>query len=86
MVWLSLTRSSLIFYLLDLSMRYFIYLSSERGEGTGERERETSMCERNINWLPFTCPQLGAWLTTQGCALTRIKLVSFWFAGQSLIH
>ena len=43
----------------------FIYLLLERGEGT-EKERE-----RNINvWLPFTCPLLGTWPTTQACALT----------------
>ena len=28
------------------------------------------MCERNIDWLPLTCPQLGTWLATQECALT----------------
>ena len=29
------------------------------------------MCERNINWLPLTCPHLGTGPTTQACALTR---------------
>ena len=29
------------------------------------------MCERYINWLPLTCPQLGTWPATQACALTR---------------
>ena len=43
----------------------FIYLSLDRGEGR-KKDRE-----RNINvWLPFTCPQLGTWPTTQACALT----------------
>ena len=28
------------------------------------------MCERNINWLPLKCPQLGAWSTTQASVLT----------------
>ena len=28
------------------------------------------MCERYIDWLPFTRPQLGTWPTTQMCALT----------------
>ena len=28
------------------------------------------MWERNINWLPFACPQPGTWPTTQACALT----------------
>ena len=36
----------------------FIYLFSERGEGR-EKERE-----RNIDWLPLACPQLGTWLAT----------------------
>ena len=42
-------------------LRLFICLFLERGE---ERER-------NINvWLPFECPLLGTWPTTQACALT----------------
>ena len=28
------------------------------------------ICERNINWLPLICSQLGTWPTTQACALT----------------
>ena len=28
------------------------------------------MCERYIDWLPLTHPQLGTWTTTQACALT----------------
>ena len=41
------------------------YLFSEKGrEGGREGERE-----RNIYWLPLTCPQLGTWPTTQACAL-----------------
>ena len=28
------------------------------------------MCERNINQLPLTCPQLGTWPATQARALT----------------
>ena len=27
--------------------------------------------ERNIDWLPLTCPQLGTWPAAQTCALTR---------------
>ena len=29
------------------------------------------MCERYINWLPLARPQLGTWLASQACALTR---------------
>ena len=29
------------------------------------------MCERNIDPLPLTCPQLGTWPATQACAPTR---------------
>ena len=29
------------------------------------------MCERYINQLPLTLLQLGTWLITQACALTR---------------
>ena len=35
------------------------------------RGRETSMCERYIDWLPLTYPQSRTWSTTQKCALTR---------------
>ena len=28
------------------------------------------MCKRYINWLPLTCPHLGAWPVTQACVLT----------------
>ena len=48
----------------------FIYLLLERGEGGRKRGRETSMCERKINWLPLAHPQLGTWPTTQACVLT----------------
>ena len=29
------------------------------------------MCKRYMDWLPLTCPQLGAWPATQACALPR---------------
>ena len=55
-------KSFLNFFLKN----YFIYLLLERGEG---REKEK---ERSINvWLSLLCPLLGAWPTTQACALTR---------------
>ena len=38
----------------------FTYLFLGRGEGR-KRGRETLMCERNIDQLPFTYPNLGAW-------------------------
>ena len=33
--------------------------------------RETSVCERNIDWLPLAHPQPGTWPTNQARALTR---------------
>ena len=55
-----MSTSSFIYYFKD-----FIYLFLERGE---RREKER---ERNINaWLPWLCPLLGTWPTTQACALT----------------
>ena len=37
----------------------------------GRKEgRETSMCERNIYWLPLACPRWETWLAIQACALT----------------
>ena len=44
-------------------LKILFYLILERG-------RETLVCERNINWLPLACPQLGAWASNQACALT----------------
>ena len=46
-----------------------IYLFLERREGR-EKGREASMCERYIDQLPLTPPQLGVWLASQACALT----------------
>ena len=46
----------------------FIYIEREREEGR-ERGKETSMCERNIEQVPLTCPQMGTWPATQACAL-----------------
>ena len=39
----------------------------------GERKGEKHRCARDtkyIDQLPFACPQLGTWPTTQTCALT----------------
>ena len=56
------------------------YLFLERREGR-RRGRETSMCERYINWLPLICPQLGTWPATQAaCALTGNR------TGNLLVH
>ena len=38
------------------------------------------MCERNIDWLPLTCPQLGTWPATQACPLTGNE------TGNLLVH
>ena len=57
-------------YSLFLKKIDFIYLFLERGEGGRKRARETSVWERNINWLPPAHPQLGTWPATQACALT----------------
>ena len=53
------------FFLDSFFKKDFIYLLLERGERKG-KERE-----RNINlWFSLTRPPLGAWPTTQACALT----------------
>ena len=59
-----------IYWPIDLYsfLKYFIYIFLERGEGR-EKERE-----RNINWLPYTHPQLGTWPETQGCVLGKWDL------------
>ena len=60
--WLLLLNLIFIFYLF-LFFKDFIYLLLERG-----REGE----EREINvWLPLVRPLLGAWPTTQACAIDR---------------
>ena len=52
-----------------LFMFHFIFLKKilfifrEKGR-EGERERNSSV------WLPFVCPLLGTWSSTQACALT----------------
>ena len=46
--------------------------------------RETSMCERDIDWLPLTHPLLGTWPATQACA--GIEQAYFWFSGWRSIH
>ena len=45
----------------------FIYCLEEGKEG---RDRETLMCERNINQVSLVHPQLGPWPSTQACALS----------------
>ena len=44
-----------LFFFFFFSERFYLFL---KGKG-GERGRETLMCKRNINWLPFACTQLG---------------------------
>ena len=63
----NLNRFFLFFYIY-----YFLYLFifRERERGRRQRGRETPMCKRSMDWLPLTHPQLGAWMTTQVCALT----------------
>ena len=45
---------------LSFFKKDFIYLFLEKGEGR-QKGKETSMWERNIDWLPLTCPQPGTW-------------------------
>ena len=52
---------------LYIFLRFYLFIFRERRR---EGERETLMCERYINRLPLTCPQLGTRPTTQACALT----------------
>ena len=50
---------------------HFIYLFIwERGREGRKIGTETSMCERYIDWLPLTHPQLWTWPTTLACAMT----------------
>ena len=61
--------------LLTHSLRFlkrfylFIYFQTEGKEGRKVR-RETSICERYIDWLPLSHSQLLTWPATQACALT----------------
>ena len=47
----------------------FIYFYKEGKEGR-YRGRETSMCERYIDWLPLESPQMGTCQATQAHVLT----------------
>ena len=47
-------------------LRFYFFLERAEGMETG---RETSMCERIIDWLPLPRPQPGTWPATQACAL-----------------
>ena len=49
----------------------FIYLLLEKRKGGRKTERETSMCEKYIDWLPLAHSQTGTWPSTQVCALTK---------------
>ena len=51
-----------------LFKKFYLFIFREKG-----REGETLMCERNINWLPLTCPQPGSRPAAQACALTRSR-------------
>ena len=62
-------RAICSFFSLSLSLKILFIHFRERGR-EGERGRETSMCERYIDWSPLARPQLGTWPTTQACALT----------------
>ena len=71
----------ILFFFLQVYFFLRFYLFSEReGKGGRKRIRETSMCGRNINWLPLACPQLGTQPTIQTCALTGNQ------TGNLLVH
>ena len=46
----------------DFLKRFYLFFRKKGKEG---KERE-----RNIDWLPLTCPQMGTRFATQTCALT----------------
>ena len=56
--------------IVDFLKRFYLFTFRERGRD-GEREGETSKCERHMDWWPLTSPQLGTWPATQACALAR---------------
>ena len=56
----------LYYIFLKISFIYF-YREGKRGR---KRGNEIPMCKRYIDWLPLILPPLGAWPTTQACALT----------------
>ena len=69
-------KSTVIFFsfhfiscLFAFKKKDFIYFQREGKRGR-KRERETSMCEKYIDWLPPTHLQLGVWPTTQACVLS----------------
>ena len=64
-------------YFLKIS---FIYFERE-GKGGRKGEKQTSLCERNINLLLLPCNPTGDWATTQASAPTGNPTVNFCFSG-----
>ena len=70
---------------ITLFLKYFyhcflniLFISREKGR-EGEREEETSLCERNINRLPLTHPQRGPGLWPRHAPGKGIELAGFQF-------
>ena len=58
------------FLFLSVLYNFFKNFLFIRGEGKEkERERNTDVLERYMDWLPLSHSQLGAWPATQVCAL-----------------
>ena len=56
-------RTDLFFMISDCWLGFYkkiLLIFRERGR-EGERGRETSMCERYLDWLPPTCALIGNW-------------------------
>ena len=74
------------------SLRFYLFIFRESGkewDRAGEKGRETSMCKRNINQLPFPRSQQETWPTTQECAWTRNQtgdLLVCWTMPNPLSH
>ena len=69
-------------FLMSFFKRLYLF-NLERGGGGG---RETLMCKRYIDMLPFACPQLEIWPTTQAVPWLGIEPVIFRGTGQYSIH
>ena len=60
-------------------LRFYLFIFRWRG-------RETTMCQRNIDWLPLIHPQLGTGLQPRPMPLTGIKSFSLWEDAHPLCH
>ena len=68
-------------FIFKYFLKYILFIYFQReGKGGRKRGRDTSMCKRNISWLPLALPQPGNWPATQAFIPTGNQ------TGDPLVH